>query len=718
MTPAPNKYHLALSVGAALMLVGVGIAQYFYTRNLLAEEEERISRMELTTHTDLVVNTLKDVESSMLDNSWSIRQSLEHPDSLFGTTRRFLESNPLIAGACIAAVPDYYPEKGPLFETYAHRENGGIVVEQIAGSGHDYTEAPGFVRAVRERKDFWSDPYEYGEDPVQDLTTYSCPVIDRNGRLAAVCGLDLDLTWLTDTLNANPYYPSSFGFMLSGKAILVGEPPESRISRETLQYVIDLMADSTVVRSVKGHNLISVINFRDPVTGNRAFVNYKPMSREPGWTIAQVSYWNEVLSPVRRMMLRILWMALACLSFLLLIINLSFRNGRRLREAGIRQARLGSELRIARRIQEAMLPESFPERDDLAVAGLLTPAKEVGGDLYNYFFRDGKLFFCIGDVSGKSVPAAIVMAVVQSLFRMVSSREEDPARMVGEMNREACRNNESGMFVTFFVGVLDLSSGVLRYCNAGHDHPVVVGASVEELPAIANLPIGTFGDFTYVSQEATLPRGSVLFLYTDGVTEAKDVHRSQFTRKRLLQTLSDSPRQPEALVRSVEENVKRFAEGAEQSDDITMLAIRYDGPAEGLVLDESLTLTNDLSQLGSLTGFVRGVTDRLGLEDRKAKAMRLALEEIVVNVIDYAYPQGTEGTVNVRSWSDGKILRFTVSDSGAPFDPTEAPSVDTSLPAEDRPIGGLGIHLARSLMDAVRYERVEGNNILTLEKKL
>jgi sigma-B regulation protein RsbU (phosphoserine phosphatase) len=346
------------------------------------------------------------------------------------------------------------------------------------------------------------------------------------------------------------------------------------------------------------------------------------------------------------------------------------------------------------------------------------PAKEVGGDLYDYFVRDGKLFFCIGDVSGKSVPAAIVMAVVQSLFRMVSSREDDPARMVGEMNREACRNNESGMFVTFFVGVLDLSSGVLRYCNAGHDHPVVVGASAEELPAIANLPIGTFGDYTYAPQETTLPPGSILFLHTDGVTEAKDVRRNQFTRKRLLETLAAGPREPQALVRMMEESVRRFAEGAEQSDDITMLAIRYDGPAEGLVLDESLTLANNLSQLGSLTGFVRGVTDRLGIEDRKAKAMRLALEEMVVNVIDYAYPPGTEGTVTVRSWSDGKTLRFTLSDSGAPFDPTAVPPVDTALPAEDRSLGGLGIHLARSLMDAVRYERVDGTNLLTLEKKL
>ena len=566
----------------ALLLVLVGIVQYFYTRNLLDNEEERISRMELTTHTDLVLNTLKDVESSMLDNGWSIRQSLVHPDSLFGATRRFLESNPLVHGACIAAVPDYYPAKGRLFETYAHRENDRIVVEQIAGPDHDYTQSPGYIRAVREGKGFWCDPYQYGQDPVLDLTTYSYPVIDKDGRLAAVCGLDLDLTWLSDTLNANPYYRSSFGFVLSGSGELVGEPSESRVSPKTLEYVIGLMADSTAVRSVKGHNRITVINFRDPETGRKAFVNYKPLSREPGWIIAQVSYWDEVLSPVRKMMLRILLLTLAGLLFLLLIIDRFVRNGKKLWEADMEKARIGSELRIARQIQEEMLPKSVPVPEGLDVQGFLTPAKEVGGDLYDYSVRDGKLYFSIGDVSGKGIPAAMVMSVVLNLLRNVSAREEDPARMMGELNRTACRNNESGMFVTLFLGVLDLSTGVLRYCNAGHDHPVLVRDSAEELPALANVPVGVFDDVEYRAQETVLPPGTTFFLYTDGVTEAKDVSRQQYGRNRLFATLSACSRKPDALVRAVEDSVRSFAGKAEQSDDITMLAVRYDGPAEPL----------------------------------------------------------------------------------------------------------------------------------------
>ena len=561
----------------ALLLVLVGVAQYFYTRILLEDGEERMTRMELTSHTDLVLNTLKNVESSMRDNTWSIQQSLDRPDSLFGATRRILASNPLLDGACIAVIPDYFPEKGRLFETYAHWEKDELVVEQIAGRTHDYTEAPGFIRAVREGKDFWSDPYEYGKEPVRDLTTYSYPVFDKYGRLAAVCGLDLDLTWLSDTLNTAPFYRSSFGFMVTGSGELVGEPSSGRVSPKTLEYVIGLMADSTVVRSVKGRARYTVINFRDPVTKRDAFVNFKPLSREPGWTIAEVSYWDEVLFPVRKMMRRILLLTLAGLLFLLLILHRFARNGKRLWEADMRQASIGSELRIARRIQEDMLPKSSLDMDGLAVHGLLAPAKEVGGDLYDYYVRDGKLFFCIGDVCGKGVPAAMVMAVVHSLLRMLSEREDDPARIIGDLNREACQNNESGVFVTLFLGMLDLATGRLRYCNAGHDHPVLARDTIEELPALANVPVGTFDDFQYQAQETVISPGTLLFLYTDGVTEAKDAGRRQYGRERLLRTLSTCSREPAAVVREIEHSVRAYSGTAGQSDDITTLAVRF-GP--------------------------------------------------------------------------------------------------------------------------------------------
>ena len=333
--------------------------------------------------------------------------------------------------------------------------------------------------------------------------------------------------------------------------------------------------DPTVDRTVRGRHRVSCIVFRDPVNGEEAYLDYRALPRDPRWIIAEVSYRDEVLAPVRRMMWRILLMALAGFVFLLVIIHRFARNGKRLWEADVKQARIGSELRVARRIQEEMLPKASLDRSDLTARGSLTPAKEVGGDLFDYYIREEKLFFCIGDVCGKGVPAAMVMAVTHAILRMLSEQEEAPARIIGELNREACRNIATGTFVTLFLGVLDLSTGHLRYCNAGHDRPIFVGDSVEELPALANVPVGVFDDVVYQEQETRLASGSLLFLYTDGVTESKDIDRQQYGRERLLEALSTCSRKSDALIQAVGADVRAFAGEAEQSDDITMLALHY-----------------------------------------------------------------------------------------------------------------------------------------------
>lgn len=566
---------LVLILLTALLLELVAALQYTYTRNLLIREEERITRMELTMESEVVLHTLEEAELSMYENEWSVQESLAHPDSLFGAVERMIRNNSSVAGACIAVLPDYYPEKGRLFEPYAHREGGRILVDQIAGPDHDYTLGPYFQQALREEKEFWSDPYDYGTDPVQKLITYSYPVRDRSGRLAAICGLDIDLTWLSDTLNVHPYYPSSFGFMLTRDGRLVAGPREEKVSPRTVAYAAGQVMDPTVDRTVRGRHRVSCIVFRDPVSGKEAYLDYRALPRNPGWIIAEVSYRDEVLAPVRRMMWRILLMALAGFAFLLVIIHRFARNGKRLWEADMKQARMGSELRIARRIQDEMLPKSSLDRSDLTARGSLAPAKEVGGDLFDYFVREEKLFFCVGDVCGKGVPAAMVMAVTHAILRMLSEQEEAPARIIGELNREACRNNATGTFVTLFLGVLDLSTGCLRYCNAGHDRPILVGDSVEELPALANVPVGVFDDVEYQEQETRVASGSLLFLYTDGVTESKDIERRQYGRERLLEALSAGSRKPDALIHAVEADVRVFAGEAEQSDDITMLAVHY-----------------------------------------------------------------------------------------------------------------------------------------------
>lgn len=239
-----------------------------------------------------------------------------------------------------------------------------------------------------------------------------------------------------------------------------------------------------------------------------------------------------------------------------------------------------SELDIAKSIQMAMIPmtwPAFPERNDIDIFGSLTPAKAVGGDLYDFCIRDDKLYFCIGDVSGKGIPASLVMAVMSSMFRTLSASEDGPDKLVSVINSSMADRNESMMFVTLFAGELDLSTGKLKYCNAGHNAPIILEDGTPRfLEADANVPVGIMPGWEYSLQTTELPAGTTLFLYTDGLTEAAREDGSLFGEERVFSNLAGNPTAVSSknLVSQMIDSVKEFVGNAEQSDDLTMLVIR------------------------------------------------------------------------------------------------------------------------------------------------
>jgi sigma-B regulation protein RsbU (phosphoserine phosphatase) len=234
-----------------------------------------------------------------------------------------------------------------------------------------------------------------------------------------------------------------------------------------------------------------------------------------------------------------------------------------------------------------------------------------------------------------------------------------------------------------------------------------------------NLPIGLFDDFKYVMQKKAISHGTTLFLYTDGLTEARNLQHEQFGMSRLEELLTKlNTNDPQQLINGVKEAVEQFTEGAEQSDDLTILTFHYAPKEEEYLFTDHLTLQNDVREVAQLNSFVKGAMEQLGIEKPFARKLQLAVEEAVVNVIDYAYPAGKVGNIDVKVTSNGHQLRFIITDEGIAFNPTEASQVDTTLSAEERPVGGLGILLVRELMDSVNYERVNGKNILTLCKEM
>ena len=437
-----------------------------------------------------------------------------------------------------------------------------------------------------------------------------------------------------------------------------------------------------------------------------------------GGGLLQYFYFKREASDPRAGQIFLILLVIGLIMVILLIIR-AVTNMKKIQNISIRNERMESELHIAREIQMAMIPKTFPpfpDRNDLDFAASIVPAKEVGGDLYDFFIRDEKLYFCIGDVSGKGVPASLVMAVTRSLFRAMSARESGPQRIVSSMNDTMSESNESNMFVTFFCGVLNLATGQLRYCNAGHNPPLLLSDDIHLLDVQTNIPLGVVYGYKYDEQEIQLRFDDSLLLYTDGLTEAENRQAQQFGLDRVktaLQIRGSSQEHLDRLLASVNE----FVGDAPQSDDLTMLFIRFlsQGDAQQ---ERHLLLHNDIQQIPQLADFVETIAREKQLSQSLAMGINLALEEAVSNVILYAYPKETDGLVDVEAYLRKDSLEFLVVDSGVPFDPTAAPLTDISLSAENRSIGGLGIHLVRELMDTVSYERKDEKNYLRMIKKI
>ena len=708
---------------AAILLEAISATQFYFTRNLLADELERRAETELVMKAIIVKNTLKISENSLWGHLWDMERNMEEPDSLYDVMEWVLRSHHNITGCGVAFLPGYFPQKGRLFEPYAFWDNGKIRKEQVASDKHDYTQKTFYKRVMAEDTSIWIDPY-YDNITDRIIVTYATPIHDNKNNVVAVFGIDVSTDILKDTLNYRHLYPSSYNILLTQSGELISAPDSKRVKYSNVEHVVNIINDSTSTKTMSKNGRCKIATFYDPDDNEKGYVYYATFKEKPDWQIAVVCYDKEVFGKLRKMHLILLLSMLAGIIVLGFIVSHFVKNSLKLKEANKAKERIDHELSIAKNIQMEMLPKTYPpypERSDIDIYGSLVPAREVGGDLFDYFLRDEKLFFCIGDVSGKGVPAALLMAVIHTLFRSASAHENNPARILQSINETSCQGNESHMFVTLFLGVLDLPTGHLRYCNAGHDAPIIMGPTVTPLPVKANLPIGLFDDFNYEMQQTVLMPNSTMFLYTDGLTEAKNSQRKQFGLQRvqeLLTRCTQEKKMPREIIETTIQEVHAFVMGAEPSDDLTLLAIHYMPQHFESILSETLTLKNDVRETAKLSSFMKSITEKLELDKSLARQLRLAVEEAVVNVIDYAYPVGIEGDVTIKVMSDNRCLKVIIVDSGVAFDPTAKEKTDITLSAEERQIGGLGILLVRELMDTINYERTDGQNILTLMKLL
>lgn len=716
---------LIVIILAAVLLEVISAIQYRYTRGLLEEELEKSALQDLMTSALRIQEIVVKAEVGVSSQVWHTQRHLDDPDYMNMLVASMAQDGgDNIVGAGIGFKPYYYPSKGKLYEVYGRETEDSVEVEQIASEQHDYTQTDFYQIAMRGDTVKWTPPYLDAEGAKGVVTTYGMPVRDKRGEPVAVLLVDMATNWVGEVVNQHHRNPSSFSLVISEDGDFIAGPDDSLASPSLVRKIVDMVNDSTVERELKAKGRVTGFPFFDEECGESGHVYYAVKKREPRWQIVLVCYDKEVFGKLDDMRKYIIIMMLAGIFVLAVIIQLFVKSHRRLQATQKEQDRIEGELHIAKEIQTQMLPQkNSVTRDDVDVFGSLVPAREVGGDLFDFFLRDEKLFFCIGDVSGKGVPSAMVMAVTHSLFRSASAHENNPARMMQVINETSCHGNEANMFVTLFIGVLDLPTGRLHFCNAGHDKPIIVNSqqsTVSTLDAKPNLPVGVFTDVKYVEHEHLLTTGSTLFLYTDGLTEARNVQRQFFGLERVKEVLCSvaSESKPQVLLQTMTDAVNQFVEDAEQSDDLTMLVIHYMPQEFESVLTETLVMKNNLHEVTRFSAFITSATEKLGIEKSLARQLRLAVEEAVVNVIEYAYPAGKEGDITVKIMSDGNTLRFQIIDAGVLFDPTMKERADTTLSAEDRQIGGLGILLVRELMDSINYERIEGTNVLTLIKNL
>ena len=565
-----------------------------------------------------------------------IEENIQNPDKVRDIINRMLRINPYMRSCGIYFVEGYYPQKGRLYAPYASRRDSIIKESQDASDqGNDYVKDQWFKDAIASKTGYWAKPFHDNDSAKTPLVSYLLPIRDKRDSTVAVMGVDLSLAWMNEKIQiVNPKNDSAawepnynfYYYITDSTGTYVVHPDTKRMANEKIQHfkknIKDEDIDSATINDSNGEHFI--------LDDEKVIVCSQEV-KYTGWTIAFV---------LPELIIDIIGYSIAGFSVIFLVLGLLvvYFFGRRsikksvkplqqlamtadevakgnfntalpevnthdeihqlrdsfaqmqlslaqyvedLRNATAMKAAIENEMKVAHDIQMSMLPKTFPpypERTDLDIFGSVTPAKGVGGDLFDFYIRDEQLFFCIGDVSGKGVPASLFMAVTRSLFRNISQHVSEPSQIVNALNNAQSEGNDTNMFVTLFVGVLDLKTGNLRYCNAGHDAPLLMGNDVALLPCDCNLPIGVMGDFTFGQQEITLERNSTIFLFTDGLNEAENIRHAQFGDERIEEIakslVADGQLEPVQVIKHMADAVHTFVGEAEQSDDLTMLAIQ------------------------------------------------------------------------------------------------------------------------------------------------
>lgn len=376
------------------------------------------------------------------------------------------------------------------------------------------------------------------------------------------------------------------------------------------------------------------------------------------------------------------------------------------------------ELAFAKNIQHSVLPAVFPMNDKFEIYASMNTAKTVGGDFYDFYYIDREhVLIEIADVSGKGIPAAMFMMRAKTLLKSLIESGQSLELAFSEANRMLCEGNDAQMFVTVWGGIIDLTNGHVEFVNAGHNPPVICrGGKFEYLKSRAGFVLAGLDGFKYQKQSFDIKPGDIIYLYTDGVTEATNSNNELYGEERLVNELTENEYTSQTLCESVLDHVHNFVKEAEQSDDITMLAFKlYNVESTNIKVVDA-----EIKNLTEIIDFIDDLLDRNSATIAAKSQIDVAVDEIFSNIAFYAYPKGQIGKAKVSVIMNENNDEMTIifEDRGKPYNPLEKEDPDTSLSLEEKSIGGLGIFIVKKTMDSMEYENVNGHNVLTLKKKI
>ena len=633
-TSFSRRLNFLVATLASIVFV-VALVFLFAQARYAVQREAKEHASQLLNNTALRVNTvLNQVEVATENTSWLVGRHLKTPDSMYVYARAIVENNPELAGCSISFEPYYYPRKGRFFSVYAKQENGKVSVVQEGDESYEYFFMDWYQLPKLLGHSAWTEPFlgEYPEEEVvQDkmVVSYCKRIEDENGKYVGTIASDLSLRWLSETISAVKPYPHSYSFMIGrGGTFFVHPDPEKLLYQSIFT---ETMEQDNPERMALGKAMVSGEEGMRMLTlnGELCYVFYQPLG-ETGFSAAIVCPERDIFYGYNRLRNVVILIFILGMLIMHIILSAVFRReiapmrslaeqaetiadgnfdevlldtGRKdeigrlvhsfsemqrslvkyieeIKNTSAEKASIERELYVARDIQMSMVPRifpPFPEREDIDLFASMTPAKEVGGDLYDFFVENECLYFCIGDVSGKGVPASLFMAVTRNLFRVIAQQGNSPEEIAKSINHALSAENDQGMFVTMFIGKANLKTGELTYCNCGHNPPVVCepGKEARFLPMqYVNLALGTWDGFEFQGERIPDIREWKILLYTDGLNEAENPRYELFGNDRLIQLMNGvSQLDAEGIIQMLQEEVERHRSGASPNDDLTLLSL-------------------------------------------------------------------------------------------------------------------------------------------------